>query len=241
MAHSIPLSPPIGLVRLPSLARPAHLNAHCTTDANMRTHLSSPTSRRSYCPRLTIAPPLPPAWKEGFTTRVSHSLSLHFPSSLSLLLNWPNILPQILPGPLKAIGFDTASSPLSSPPPRPLPLYKPLPQPPLPFLPLTIHTRLETSSRRRSLSLRRRCRRAPTELRRGQDLLSSRRHQLWLCSVSANLDRPFTTPEDCWNPVLPELTPTFPSPPPFWVIHGPRPSFHRAHALSDRHSAMWQA
>lgn len=153
MAHSIPLSPPIGLVRLPSLARPAHLNAHCTTDANMRTHLSSPTSRRSYCPRLTIAPPLPPAWKEGFTTRVSHSLSLHFPSSLSLLLNWPNILPQILPGPLKATGFDTASSPLSSPPPRPLPLYKPLPQPSLPFPPLTIHTRLETSSRRRSLSL----------------------------------------------------------------------------------------
>lgn len=92
-----------------------------------------------------------------------------------------------------------------------------------------------------SLSLRRRCRRAPTELRRGQDLLSSRRHQLRLCSVSANLDRPFTTLEDCWNPVLPELTPTFPSPPPLWVIHGPRPSFHRAHALSDHHSAMWRA
>lgn len=166
-----------------------------------------------------------------------------FPSispPLSLLLNWPDILPQILPGPLKATGFDTTSSPLSSPPPRPLPLYKPLPQPPLPFPPLTVHTRPETSSRRHALSL---SAAAVAELRPscGQDLLSSRRHQLRLCSVSANLDRPFTTLEDCWNPVLLELTPTFPSPPPLWVIHGPRPSFHRAHALSDRHSTMWRA
>lgn len=156
MAHSIPLSPPIGLVRLPSLARPAHLNAHCTTH-HRRQHADPPII--SHLPPLLLPSPNHSAAVAARLEGGIYNPCFPFPFppfpllSLSLLLNWPDILPQILPGPLKATGFDTTSSPLSSPPPRPLPLYKPLPQPPLPFPPLTIHTRPETSSRRCSLSL----------------------------------------------------------------------------------------